>query len=179
MSPLDPNVIERCLAGDQAAWSDLVDYYAGLVYSIPRKLGLPADVCDDVAQTVFATLARRLSSVREVSSLAGWLATVARRESWRARRAQRRGRDESGPLDADVPVEDRELRRVEQILRMRWLLNGLDPRCRDLLTALFLSETTPSYEEIAARLSIPLGSIGPTRQRCLAKLASQMQSDAT
>lgn len=170
ISSREDDILSRCLDGDQRAWSTLVDRYSGLVYSIPRRAGLPPDVCDDVAQVVFSVLARRLSAVRNEASLAGWLSTVARRESWRARKRLGRRQSAEVALEDNVAAENDELQRLEQQLHIRWAFDALDLRCRNLLTELFLAPTAPSYEEVAGRLGIAVGSIGPTRRRCLSEL---------
>lgn len=175
--PEPPRLLERCRNGDQAAWARLVDQYAGLVFSIARKQGLPRELCDDVAQIVFATLARQVGNIRDEASLPGWLGTVARRESWRAKRGLARRRGEELPLSETLAAEDAELRRAEQILQVRTLLRRLDGNCRALLEALFLVDPEPTYEEVAQQVGIPIGSIGPTRRRCLAKLLDRMRGE--
>ncbi len=176
-APDPPRLLARCRDGDQTAWARLVDQYAGLVFSIARKQGLPRELCDDVAQIVFATLARQVGSIRDEASLPGWLGTVARRESWRAKRGLARHRGDELPLNESLAAEDAELRRAEQILQVRMLLGRLDGNCRALLEALFLVDAEPTYEEVAQQVGIPVGSIGPTRRRCLAKLLDRMRGE--
>jgi RNA polymerase sigma factor (sigma-70 family) len=170
-------MLRRCAAGDQLAWSRLVRDHAGLVYSIARDAGLPEHQCDDLAQHVFSTLLRNLDSIRSAPALPAWLAQTTRRAAWRAR-ADARKRDamhtdaERLEIAAD-PDETPLLRtaRLEEAHRVRRALDVLGGRCRDLLRAVFVESDAPDYDTIASRLSIPRGSIGPTRARCLAKLA--------
>ncbi|MFM9959008.1 MAG: RNA polymerase sigma factor [Phycisphaerales bacterium] len=163
------SLIERCLKGDQSAWSALVDQYAGLVYAVARRCGLREDQCDDVAQAVFSTLVRRLSSIREPKALAGWLSMTAQREAWRVKKhsakfeAQSEGAADAGPDPSDRFTD------LEQAQRVREALAELGHRCQEILKALAAS-AKPDYAALSQRLGIPMGSIGPTRARCLAKL---------
>jgi RNA polymerase sigma factor (sigma-70 family) len=168
----DADLIQSCLAGDQLAWEELVDRYGRLVYAIPRRMGFSAADADDVFQDVFATLVRSLGSLRDQTRLAAWLITTTRRECWRRGKAEARVRE----IDLAETLEDRGSAPVEDIVRwereqgLRQAMRRLDERCRSLLTALFLDPATPGYEMIAARLGMPIGSIGPTRARCFRKL---------
>jgi RNA polymerase sigma factor (sigma-70 family) len=170
----DEAMIEACLRGESRAWGQFVDRYRRLVYAVPSRLGLPPDACDDVFQSVFAVVLRELPNVRDRSSLPKWLMTIAHHEAYRwirrSRRADRSGAA-SGPLPhiEPEPAED-VLERLEQRQLIHDAVEELDPRCRDLLTSLFLERAEPSYQEISRRLNMPLGAIGPTRNRCLRKL---------
>ncbi len=162
-------LIDRCIAGDALAWEQLVRRHAGLVYAVCRRHGLDPHGCDDVAQEVFARLAGALRDIRDPDSLPGWLATTARREAWRAK--QRGGRE--APTDAtDSVVEQPAIDDLISHARLRDALEELGGRCRDLIHALYFRPITPSYEGLARELGVPIGSLGPTRQRCLAKLAA-------
>lgn len=173
------DLLERCLAGDQAAWSALVDRYAGLVYAIARAHRLDEPACDDVAQAVFAALVRRLPELREPRALPGWISTSAQRECWRVR-ARTRREPVGTPADDGSPVQpapDR-LEAIEQAQRVREALDELGGRCRDLLVALYMTGTAePDYPALSRQLGMPVGSIGPTRARCLAKLARILGPD--
>lgn len=176
-------ILSRCQRGDACAWKQLVDHYARLVHSVPVRHGLAPDEVEDVAQDVFLALAKNLGQIENPDALPGWLATTARRLSWRAVQKQRR----------ETPLEDDALSAVAEsradvvhitqmptfhALQRGWELQEilgqgmqhLGERCRDLLTMLFLLPTEPSYDEISQKLNISKGSIGPTRTRCLEKL---------
>jgi RNA polymerase sigma factor (sigma-70 family) len=168
-------LIESCIRGEREAWDRFVDRYSRLVYAVPSRLGLQSDACDDVFQNVFAIVLRELPRIRDRGSLPKWLITVAHRESYRWLRrwkaqSESDGSDVRPPLEmAPEPPEDALLR----LERQQIILEGvekLDGRCRDLLTALFLDPTQPDYRDVSRRLDIPVGSIGPTRNRCLRKL---------
>ncbi|RLT40154.1 MAG: sigma-70 family RNA polymerase sigma factor [Chloroflexi bacterium] len=176
-------LVARCLAGDPSAWDGLVQRFAGLVHSVPVRHGLSPMEVDDVGQEVFLALARHLDRIENPEALPAWLLITARRLSWRA--VQKRRQEISLALDDTTetgqPTGDSALQMpgMETLLtgwqRQEALENGLsrpDTKCRDLLWMLFLDSREPSYAVICAQLSIPIGSIGPTRTRCLGKLRS-------
>lgn len=168
-------LVTAASGGDQAAWDDIVDRYSPLLVSVLRQCRLtPADT-EDVAQTVWLRLVERLDTLREPNALPGWIVTTGRREAWRqaasGRRVQVRDFEDGhwSPPAADVDAPDVDLLRAE---RRHALLAGiaeLGDRHRDLLL-LFLEDPPPSYAEISRRTGIPIGGIGPTRARALAKL---------
>lgn len=171
----DPELIRRCIEGDQAAWDRLVDQYGRLVYSIPRGYGMSADDADDVFQNVFVIVYRKLSTLKDLTRLSSWLITTTHRECWRLRRSH------EVPVEDDLPRLPEEaapddVERWERQQTVRELLDRLGDPCRALLTALFLDSSEPSYARIAERLGIPVGSIGPTRARCFRKLEKLMRS---
>src|SRR5689334_7188669 len=112
MAARDPDsehdLIERCLGGDDAAWSDLVGRYQGLIYSVPRRMGLSAEDSADVFQLVCVLLYQRLGSVRDPSRLGGWLLTTASREAIRVSRRARRDapRADTDPDAAPAETSD-------------------------------------------------------------------------
>jgi len=182
MSDADRKLIIACRRGDERAWETLVARYDRLVFSIARRHGLSADDAADVTQTVFVILLESIDRLSEDVNLGGWLTTVTRRHSWRALARRDRelpgekedmaessvlfGRQLSDPID-----------RWEKLQAVHKALNRLSERCRQLLLALYFDPSEPSYAEVAARLSMPVGSIGPTRARCLAKLKSLLEED--
>lgn len=186
-------LVERCLQGDAAAWQELVDRYGRLVHSVPVRYGLTPMEVDDVGQEVFLALAQSLHQLEDPERLSGWLVTTARRTSWRLLQKRRREQitdsgdlldasvpphvdsaaadDESGYVFASGPPSMQDL--IEGWTYQEALQAGLEKmgeRCRQLLTLLFLAPEEPSYDEIGEQLEMPIGSIGPTRTRCLQKL---------
>jgi RNA polymerase sigma factor (sigma-70 family) len=167
----DPSqVIQRCLDGDPKAWVALVDRYSGLVYAVARAHRLDEATCDDVAQTAFGALFRNLGSIRDTSQLAAWLSQTTRRECWRLMRGKTVSGINPGTAHEPVYLEDEHLEQLERRDALRAAFEALDPRCQTLLRTLFADPQDSSYERISERLAIPVGSIGPTRRRCLAKL---------
>lgn len=171
----DAKLLAACLIGDQSAWDELVQRYSRLVYSIALKSGLSVDDAADVVQNVFVTVLRRLESLREPDRFASWLITTTRRESWRYKKAQR-----DHILNDDIEIVDNGLDAEQQVIAWEEAMlthramEELGDRCRTLLTMLFLAEEKPSYEDISSNLGIAIGSIGPTRARCLNQLRNHL-----
>lgn len=170
----DVALIAACVRDNQNAWRELVTRFSRLVYSIPRRYGLDDQSCDDVFQTVFANLSKRLADLRDPRSLPKWLITTAHRATWRILRERIRDAaaavHDGERVDADAPAPDRVLQWERQHM-VRQALIRLGGRCQALLEALYLDPAKPSYEQISQRMDIPVGGIGPTRSRCLAKLS--------
>lgn len=168
----DTTLIHACIDGSESAWQELVRRYSRLVYSIPRGYGLAEADCEDVLQNVFMITFRRLGSLRDFTCLSAWLITTTHRECrhYAKRRPAHDELDESIP-DDDGPAPDKVVQWERRQL-VQEALRQLDPRSQDLLAALFFDSTSPSYEQIAARLGMPEGSIGPTRARSFKKLAT-------
>jgi RNA polymerase sigma factor (sigma-70 family) len=165
----DRQLVDACLEGDAQAWDELVERYGRLVYSVPRRLGLPDAEADDVFQIVFGIVLRRLETLRDVDRLSAWLLRTTFREAWRIVRRQR-----PAALPDELPAagepSEAQLEAWERQHLVRRALALVDARCRALLEALFFEQPPPSYHQIAARLDMRVGSIGPTRARCFQKL---------
>ncbi len=174
MAQTDWELIEACRQGDAYAWDALLIQYERLVYSIPLNYGLSLDDAADIAQITFTILLQSLDNLHPNSRLAPWLATVAKRHTWRVLAREQRetnmANDDSRTFDLPDTSHLRHLERWELLQWLHQGLQGLAERCRRLLLLLYFDEERPSYADIAQMLSIPLGSIGPTRARCLQRL---------
>ena len=161
-------LVARALRDDADAWAALVERYTGMLWSIARSYGLSAADSGDVAQTAWLRLVERLHLIRNPDGVGAWLAATAHRESRRT--IQRARRERPAPVEPAVAFGhvDYDVRR---------LLAGLPERCRKILRV-FAQAPPLSYAEVAAALEIPVGSVGPTRQRCLARLREHMAGDA-
>ncbi len=169
----DAHLIKACLDGDEKAWKELVDRYARLVYSIPRRYGLTAEDADDVFQSVFTIVFRQLRRLREQQAIVAWLITITHRESLRVARLTKHGDLDERLMDPGAPPsEQAELWERQEIVREA--IREIGSPCRELLTALFLESPSPSYNQIAARLGLSIGSIGPMRARCFKKLEAML-----
>lgn len=171
----------RWADGDPRGLDDLVAVMTPVLWHVVRAYRLPADTAEDVIQTTWLALVRHRDTVQDAVAIGGWLTTTARREAWRV--GQRSARD--------IPVEDQEFavrlppqRSAEQQAVEHdeadrlWLAVGtLNERCQRLLRIVAF-EHRPDYRQVAATLDMPVGSIGPTRSRCLAKLRVALGSDA-
>jgi len=182
MSDTDRKLIIACRRGDERAWETLIARHERLVFSIARRHGLTAEDAADVTQTVFIILLQSIDRLPDDVNLGGWLTTVTRRHTWRA--MTRLGRELPGEKE-DVAESTTLLGRQtsnpvdrwETLQAMHESLNRLGGRCQRLLLALYFDTTEPSYAEVAARLNMPVGSIGPTRARCLTKLKTLLEED--
>lgn len=170
----DPSVValvERAVRGDASAWNEIVERYSSLVWSICQRYQVAGADADDIGATVWLRLVAGLATIREPAALPGWLATTTRRECLALLRHQSR----------QIPFDDQEIADQVEPEAHAWLLTEerrialrdafaqLPDRDRQLLSMLF-SDPPVSYIEISSRLGMPIGSIGPTRRRCLARV---------
>jgi RNA polymerase sigma factor (sigma-70 family) len=169
------DLVARARDGDKQAWDVLVERYAPLIWSICRQHQLGATDAGDVSQSVWLRLVDQLDRIREPAALPGWLATTTRRECRRLVRSARGSQSFAYVLDVEnLPDElartaDQQLLEAERHAALRQAFGALDPFSRQLL-ALLIQDPPVSYTEISARLGIAIGSIGPSRGRCLEKL---------
>ncbi|MGH2544523.1 MAG: RNA polymerase sigma factor [Ardenticatenaceae bacterium] len=177
--PDDRPLIQGCLDGDHQAWAALVKRYERLIYSIPLRYGFSESQAADIFQDVCLILLDKLEQLRDQGKLASWLGTVTRRECWRViRRLDAAGPEDpifvlnGYPSDDGDPMELVEAWEAWQAVQHA--MAELEEPCRTLLERLYYSNPTPSYAEIAEEMHIPVGSIGPTRARCLKKLQRLM-----
>lgn len=163
--------------GDQRAWDALVERYTPLLWSITRAHRLAVADASDVVQTTWLRLVEHLNRISDPERLPGWLATTARREAQRvARRADwPRPGDDFAALADDGPALDDRLLRDERDAALWTALALLDEACQRLLRVL-IADPPPSYADVADIFGMKVGSIGPTRQRCLAKLRRLAQA---
>ncbi len=169
----DPAVIAlvaRARDGDQAAWDEIVERFAPLVWSVCRRYRLsPADT-DDVGAGVWLRLVERLDTIRDPAALPGWLATTTRHQCTNLLRTRQREVPlDDPPPDEATPASDEWLLKQEQHIALRAGFAELSNHCRELLGLLFADPPLP-YATISSKLGIPVGGIGPNRQRCLEKL---------
>jgi RNA polymerase sigma factor (sigma-70 family) len=174
----DRDLIRRCRRGSAGAWQQLLNRYERLVYSIPLSYGLSRDDAADIAQITFTILIQSIDSLSEDSRLGPWLVTVARRHTWRLLDRNRRERASDRLEGVDVAeravlLGKSDADSIEHWELAEWLDTGLSKigeSCRELLLALYFQPERSSYAEVAAHLSMPIGSIGPSRARCLKRL---------
>ncbi len=172
----DAAVLDASLAGDQGAWSELVARYSRLVYSIPRRYGLDRDACDDVFQEVFAIFVRQLPGIRRRDGLPKWFITTTHRvcRHWFRQARKSMGQQPDTRIARQPPAEL--LLEWERQHHLRLALRRLGGRCEQLLVALYTNQGGATYSEVATKLDMPEGSIGPARARCLRKLSNILSS---
>lgn len=168
-------LLRRAAERDQQAWDALVARFTDLLWAVGRAHRLSDADAADVVQTVWLRLVENLGRIDDPERLPGWLATTARRECLRTLR--RSGREQLAPVD-DIAVDlvdeqaqplDARLLADERDAALWACFQQLSERCRVLLRVL-TATPPPAYAEVAAALGMPIGSIGPTRSRCLHRL---------
>lgn len=180
---LDARLVQRCLDGDARAWEALVRRYQRLVYAVARSYRLGDEDVGDVFQEVFSALVRGLPRLRDARALCRWLASTTERIAFatalrRRRENALRGGDE-GTLEtvaAEGPELGAPLEALEGQMRVRLALGAISERCRSLLDLLYYRDPAPDYREVSERLRMPVGSIGPTRARCLERLKDALDA---
>jgi RNA polymerase sigma factor (sigma-70 family) len=186
VSPEDTGLLVRGAAGgDEAAWHGLVTRFSSLVWAVARAHRLANADAADVYQTTWLRLAEHIGRIEHPERVGAWLATAARRECLQSLRSAAKvaPTDDIDRLDITPtvgnPTEDAviaaetEREDADRTAAMWRAFGRLSGRCRELLRILMASPP-PSYAEVAAALELPLGSIGPTRARCLQRLREEL-----
>jgi RNA polymerase sigma factor (sigma-70 family) len=166
-------LVKSAASGDQAAWDALVARYTNLLWSIARGYRLERTDAADVVQVAWLRLVEHLPRLRDPERVGAWLATTVRRECLQV--VSRRKRDlpvvddvfDSVP-DTSAPVDAR-LLADEQAATLWSAFEQISGRCQHLLRVL-MADPPPSYVEVSEVMEMPVGSIGPTRARCLDRL---------
>lgn len=167
-------LVKAAATGDRAAWDRIVDRYVALLWAIALRHGLGESDAADVVQTTWLRLLEHIDDIRNPARVGSWLATTAQRESLRIVAHRRRlvlNDDHTtfdGPDRLLAPVDEGLIAR-EQAAAARKALDSLPPTWRSLVE-LLTQDPPPSYEQIGADLGLPIGSIGPTRGRCVRRL---------
>lgn len=175
----DEELVEACRRGDESAWEIIITKYQNMLFSIPRRAGLSMDLASDVLQDVFITLYEKLDTLEQPQFLRAWLTTTTRHKTIHLIQRESRGKPRSideiqeetfFEFPDKAPLQDEVLINLEKELQIETAMALMDERCRRLISMLYLETEQIPYAEISAILEIPLGSIGPTRARCLQKL---------
>ena len=161
--------------GDPARLADLVTLLTPPLWAVARSSGLNPAQAEDVIQSSWLALVRASSSISEPQAVFAWLLTTTRREAWRVARVPPEvelpeAAVARGPTSEDVAESDDLNRRLWTHVR------ALSPRCQTLLRVIAYS-SRPDYATISAALGMPVGSIGPTRGRCLSTLRRALAND--
>jgi RNA polymerase sigma factor (sigma-70 family) len=170
----DTRLVKECLAGNEEAWSLLIDKYKALIYSIPIKYGLPPHEAADVFQSTCMELLTRLPELREPKALPKWLMQVTHHQCFRVKRQAQRvvSRDTEPDLqEPETPaIAEILVQQTQEEQMLREAMRKLTPQCRKLVELLFFETPARPYTEVAAELGLALGSIGFTRQKCIERL---------
>jgi RNA polymerase sigma factor (sigma-70 family) len=167
-------------AGDESMMGDLVALLTPILWHTARAQRLDSQTAEDVVQTTWLALVRGSDSISDPQAVLQWLIVSARREAWRV--VKRSDRVEPREFEADDVVTPAHDLPEEQVLRSDgdsrlWQhIAQLTARCQELLRVIAFADR-PDYAAVAESLGMPVGSIGPTRGRCLAKLRALLASD--
>jgi RNA polymerase sigma factor (sigma-70 family) len=174
----DERLVRECLDGNQEAWSELIDKYKKLIYSIPVKWNLPHEEADDIFQAVCVDLYSELARLREPRALPKWLiqTTLHKCAKYRRQEARFSDADVSEDVGPSAPGADAIVEEVQQEQILRDSIAGVAGRCAEMIRMLFFEFPARSYLEIAQKLGLATGSIGFVRGRCLERLKKQLLS---
>lgn len=175
----DTRLVKECLSGNEVAWSELIDKYKSLIYSIPVKYSLSQQEAADVFQSTCVELLVRLPELREPRALPKWLMQVAHHECYRLKRLNQRvvSRDAEPDLpEPETPsIAESLVQQTQEEQMLREAMAVLTPQCRRLVELLFFETPSRPYTEVAAELGLAVGSIGFTRQKCIERLRRQLE----
>jgi RNA polymerase sigma factor (sigma-70 family) len=175
------NVVQRAAEGRRWAWERLVAQYSRLIWAMTRDFNLPESDAADVVQVTWLRLLEHIDRIEHPDRLGSWLATTARHECLRHLAARRRvvlvDDDQDTLMDAACiqPDVDERLLADERAQAVREAVSKLPSRWQRLVE-LLMSDPPLSYLEISDELGLPVGSIGPTRGRCLDRLRELLQT---
>ena len=171
-------LVHGALAGDRESWDSLVRRHNGVLYYVARSFRLDKDAADDAVQATWLCLVEHLGTLRDPDRVGAWLVTTMRRQvmsTFRGHRPQLTGLDGTDVPDPGRSPED-EVTAGDRDARVRAAVRRLPARDRQLLVLLMASRR-PSYGKVSADLHMPVGSIGPTRARCLERLRRELEAD--
>ncbi len=183
----DAELFIECKNGSKKAWEALIRRFQRLIYTIPRRAGLGEDQAADVFQVVFSRAFENLHLISQPERIQAWLVTTAKRETLAMLRQSQRtvsisANDDdvdSKPFDIEdeSPLPDETLEQLQLQRQLRAAVEQLDPKSQDFVKLVFLQDEPLPYSEVAQRLGISEGSIGPTRTRCMEKLRAIMNQN--
>jgi len=175
---LDQQELAEGLArGEETAWRVFLRNYGRLIFAVVNRFASSPEERDDLFQDACLAVLKGAHTLRDPDRMASWLYRTAFRLCVDAHRRRRPECGVDDPealqagerLPAPFPLPDHELVRLEEVATLLDAFDRLDPECRNLLNCLYLEPEKPSYRQISSRLGMPIGSIGPTRARCLEK----------
>jgi RNA polymerase sigma factor (sigma-70 family) len=164
----DAALVQRCRAGDETAWRELVDRFSRYVYAIAvQGFRLPQQDAEDVFQEVFARVYERLGSLRDDEAVRPWIAQLTRRLCIDRLRAGSRESDADLDELPEMPAED-VLSALEEAFDVHEAMAELPQNCQTILDRFFARDE--SYRTIGDQLGLPAGTIASRISRCLDKL---------
>jgi len=175
----DAELVAACLSGDEQAWSELIDRYSRLIFSIPLRQGLTREEAGDVYQAVCLDLVAELPRLRDPQALPAWLIRTTSRKvgKWR-RRNERYVPDDGDIVESAQDQDELPDSLIESCQRAQALRDGIEElpdRCRAMVRMLFFETPARPYKDVAQALGVATGSIGFLRMKCLDKLRSVVE----
>jgi RNA polymerase sigma factor (sigma-70 family) len=180
----DAELFLECKNGSKKAWEALVRRFQRLIYTIPRRAGLSEDQAADVFQIVFTRAFENMEFIAQPERIQAWLVTTAKRETLAILRQSKRtvsistNEDDENANPFDIEDEgllpDETLEQLQLQRQLRAAVGQLDAKTQEFVKLVFLQDEPLPYSEVAQRLGISEGSIGPTRTRCIEKLRAIM-----
>lgn len=169
------DVIARLVRGDEAEWARFCRVQGRVIHAAGQKVGLTAEEREDLLQNTCVVCYHSVDRLRDPARLGAWVYRIAYRQALelvrkrtpQATSEDREGRQVLDHLPTDAPSEEAVLEANQQAERLVGVISALGERCRRLLEVLYLRPEPPPYEEVSRELAMPIGSIGPTRARCL------------
>ena len=174
----DSELVAACLDGDEHAWSQLIDRYSRLVYSIPLRERLTREEAADIFQAVCLDLVSELPKLRDPKALPAWLIrNTARKVTRWKMRSNRYVQDDDLASEAEdsVDLPDAVIERYQHEQMLRDGIEALPERCRAMVKMLFFETPARPYREVAQQLGVATGSIGFLRSRCLDRLRAFLE----
>jgi RNA polymerase sigma factor (sigma-70 family) len=171
----DEQLVKACLEGKEEAWSELIDKYKNLIFSIPIRHGMSREDAGEIFQQVCVKLLSELPDIRDPKCLGAWLIRVTSHSCFHWGRRERRSEQMASEVDeiSTAPaaeLADESLFQAEREQILREALLEISPRCRQLIHMLFYEDPALPYEDVARKLGLARGSIGFIRMRCLRQL---------
>lgn len=172
--------VQRLREGESVAWQQFFREHGRLIWSVAGRLGLGREDAEEVFQNTCIICHETVDRLRDPSRLPSWIYRIAYRQTLAVRNRSRRAQgvaDADEIVDrtaADLPSMDNLLVEFEVAAELQETLDEVGPPCSDLIRQLYLTAPRPSYEEISESLDMPIGSIGPTRARCLERLRKRL-----
>ena len=169
----DAQLVERCRAGEQEAWNELVERFSRYVYAIAvRGFRLPENDAEDVFQEVFTRVYTRLDTLRDDSALRPWIAQLTRRVCLDTLTASGRVKPVEEVVAADVMRGD-EFELIDEAFSVREALAELSEPCQEMLDRFFARDE--SYKTISNDLDLPAGTVASRISRCLRRLREELE----
>ncbi len=175
------DLVQKARSGDGGAWEELVARFGGMIAATGRRYRLSAADVAELQQTTWLRLVENLHRIEQPERVGGWLATTARRESLQLLKRAAKYHSGADQMLANLPdrhLPEPDARPIaeerDEVMRAAW--DRMKPRCQELLS-LLIADDPLHYKDLSLLLQMPVGSIGPTRARCLEHLRRLVEEE--